>query len=79
MLVGEWHGSQLGHFNYCAKVVWDEKAWSAADDRRRRVHADATLAASAAHMAGPLLTSRHLQVLLPPTGLQNTLLDLDGS
>ena len=35
------------------------------------------LAASAAHMAGPLITSKHLQVLLPPTaGLQNTLLGL---
>lgn len=34
------------------------------------MHADATLAASAAHMAGPLLTSKHLQVLPPPALLQ---------
>lgn len=45
------------------KVVWSGEKWAAADERRRRVHADATLAASAAHMAGPLLTSKHLQVL----------------
>ena len=45
------------------KVVWSGEEWAAADERRRRVHADATLAASAAHMAGPLLTSKHLQVL----------------
>ncbi|CAL5218647.1 g350 [Coccomyxa viridis] len=47
-----------------AQVEWDCEAWAAADERRRRVHADATLAASAAHMAGPLVTSKHLQVAL---------------
>jgi len=46
------------------QVEWDGGAWAAADERRRRVHADATLAASAAHMAGPLITSKHLQVTL---------------
>lgn len=79
MLAGERHGSQLDHFAHRAQVIWDAKAWSAADDRRRRVHADATLAASAAHMAGPLITSKHLQVLLPPTDVHNILLDLGGS
>lgn len=46
------------------QVLWNGEAWAAADERRRRVHADATLAASAAHMAGPLVTSKHLQVHL---------------
>ena len=68
------------HLIHYPQVVWDAKAWQAADDRRRRVHADAMLAASAAHMAGPLITSKHLQVLLPPiAGLQNISLGLSGS
>ncbi|KAK9915923.1 hypothetical protein WJX75_006066 [Coccomyxa subellipsoidea] len=47
-----------------AQVPWSAEAWALANERLRRAHANAALAHSAALMAGPLLTSPDLRVLL---------------
>lgn len=48
-------------------MPWSLEDWAQEDKRLRRAHADATLAHSAALVAGPLLTSPDLRVGLPPS------------
>ncbi|CAL8470133.1 g9675 [Coccomyxa elongata] len=55
------HGDEA---NSAAQVPWSLEDWAQEDERLRRAHADATLAHSAALVAGPLLTSPDLRVLL---------------
>lgn len=44
-------------------VEWDDDSWAAAEQLRRRLHAAAVLADSAADAAAPLLTHSSLQVV----------------
>lgn len=52
------------------QVPWSLEDWAQEDERVRRAHADATLAHSAALVAGPLLTSPDLRVGLLPCHTQ---------